>query len=122
VRESLDVASLGDRAIVQGQLDAEHRGLFPGDTLRLFVEAWDNAPTPHQGRSAEIALRLPSMEELRAEARAAARGVASAADPSPPRTGVERPDAGFGAGAQRNPDGQTAGRPDGRSGSQQSGR
>ncbi len=69
VRESLDVSGVGDRAIVQGRLDAEHRGLLPGDTLRLYVEALDNAPTPHSGRSAEIALRLPSMEELRAQAR-----------------------------------------------------
>src|SRR3989475_3177930 len=80
VRESLDVSGVGDRAIVQGRLDAEHRGLLPGDTLRLYVEALDNAPTPHSGRSAEIALRLPSMEELRAQAREAARAVATAAD------------------------------------------
>ena len=80
VRESLDVSGVGDRAIVQGRLDAENRGLLPGDTLRLYVEAWDNAPVPHQGRSAEIALRLPSMEELRAQARDAARAVATAAD------------------------------------------
>jgi len=80
VRESLDVTGVGDRAIVQGRLDAEHRSLLPGDTLRLYVEAWDNAPTPHVGRSPEIALRLPSMEELRAEARAAAQAVGVAAD------------------------------------------
>ena len=80
VRESLDVTGVGDRAIVQGRLDAEHRGLLPGDTLRLYVEALDNAPTPHVGRSAEIALRLPSMEELRAQARAAAQAVTSAAE------------------------------------------
>ena len=80
VRESLDVTGVGDRAIVQGQLDAEKRGLLPGDTLRLYVEAWDNAPTPHRGRSPEIALRLPSMEELRAQARAAARTVTTAAE------------------------------------------
>jgi hypothetical protein len=80
VRESLDVSGVGDRAIVQAQLDAEQRGLLPGDTLRLYVEAWDNAPTPHHGRSPEIALRLPSMEELRAQAREAARSVAAAAD------------------------------------------
>ena len=122
VRESLDVASVGDRAIVQGLLDAEHRGLFPGDTLRLFVEAWDNAPTPHQGRSAEIALRLPSMEELRAEARAAARGVASAADSvSAAQRELSDRTRDLAQERNRNPDGQTAGRPDGRSGSQQSG-
>src|SRR5438876_10812583 len=80
VRESLDVSGVGDRAIVQGRLDAEHRGLLPGDTLRFYVEALDNAPTPHVGRSPEIALRLPSMEQLRAEARPAARAVANAAD------------------------------------------
>src|SRR5204862_2808752 len=51
-------------------------------TLRLRVEAWDNVPAPgtHVGRSEEIALRLPSLEELRAATRAAARDVASAAD------------------------------------------
>src|SRR5438094_238672 len=80
VRESLDVSGVGDRAIVQGRLDAEHRGLLPGDTLRLYVEALDNAPTPHVGRSAEIALRLPSMEELRAQARAAAQAATGAAE------------------------------------------
>jgi hypothetical protein len=79
-RDSLDVTGVGERAIVQGQLDAEKRGLLPGDTLRLYVEAWDNAPVPHRGRSAEVALRLPSMEEVRAAARAAARDVAAAAD------------------------------------------
>src|SRR5881296_806296 len=82
VRESLDVSGAGERAIVQEDLDAERRGLLPGDTLRLRVEAWDNAPAPrtHMGRSAEIALRLPSLEELRAATRAAARDVAAAAD------------------------------------------
>ncbi len=80
VHDSLDVSGVGDRAIVQGRLDVDRRGLLPGDTLRLYVEAWDNAPVPHVGRSPEIALRLPSMEELRAEARAAARAVAGAAD------------------------------------------
>ncbi len=80
VRESLDVSGVGDRAIVQGRLDAENRSLLPGDTLRLYVEAWDNAPAPHMGRSQEIALRLPSMEELRAQARQAAQAVAGAAD------------------------------------------
>ena len=82
VRESLDVSGAGDRAIVQGQLDAQQRGLLPGDTLRVYVEAWDNAPPPaaHRGRSAELALRLPSMEELRAAAREAARNVSSAAE------------------------------------------
>ena len=80
VRESLDVTGVGDRAIVQGELDAARRGLLPGDTLRFQVEAWDNAPAPHVGRSAQIALRLPSLEELRAALRAATRGLVDAAD------------------------------------------
>src|SRR5207244_2320356 len=80
VRESLDVSGVGDRAIVQGELDAARRGLLPGDTLRLRVEAWDNAPAPHVGRSAEIALRLPSLEEVRAALRAATRGLVETAD------------------------------------------
>jgi hypothetical protein len=80
VRESLDVSGAGDRAIIQGQLDAQRRGLLPGDTLRVYVEAWDNAPATHRGRSPELALRLPSMAELRAAARAAARDVASRAE------------------------------------------
>jgi len=80
VRESLDVSGAGERAIVQGVIDAERRGLLPGDTLRIRAEAWDNAPVPHVGRSPEIALRLPSLEELRAATRAATRDVATAAD------------------------------------------
>jgi len=80
VRESLDVSGMGERAIVQGELDAERRGLLPGDTLRFRVEAWDNAPTPHVGRSAELALRLPSLEELRAASRQATAEVAAAAE------------------------------------------
>ncbi|HVH67626.1 MAG TPA: hypothetical protein VM716_07155 [Gemmatimonadales bacterium] len=80
VRESLDVSGAGERAIVQGEIDAERRGLLPGDTLRLVAEAWDNAPVPHVGRSPEIALRLPSLEELRAATRAATRDVAAEAE------------------------------------------
>src|SRR5207247_776831 len=64
----------------QGELDAGRRGLLPGDTLRLRVDAWDNAPTPHVGRSAELALRLPSLEELRAATRQATAALAAAGD------------------------------------------
>jgi hypothetical protein len=80
VRESLDVSGVGDRAIVQGSLDAQHRSLLPGDTIRFRVDAWDNAPTPHEARSPEFALRLPSREELRAAERAAAADIAAAAE------------------------------------------
>ena len=120
VRESLDVTGVGDRAIVQGRLDAENRGLLPGDTLRLYVEAQDNAPTPHSGRSAEIALRLPSMEELRAEAREAARAVANAADSvSAAQRELSDRTRDLAQERSRDADGRAAGRPDGRN--QQSG-
>ena len=121
VRESLDVSGVGDRAIVQGRLDAEKRGLLPGDTLRLYVEALDNAPSPHAGRSTEIALRLPSMEELRAQAREAARSVAVAAD-SVSAAQRELSDRTRDLASERNrdQDGRTTGRPDGRSMSFQS--
>src|SRR5688500_2111676 len=120
VRESLDVSGVGDRAIVQGQLDAEKRGLLPGDTLRLYVEAWDNAPAPHRGRSPEIALRLPSMEELRAQAREAARAVTVAADSvSAAQRELAERTRDLAQERARDADGRAAGRPDGRQ--QQSG-
>ncbi|HKA58706.1 MAG TPA: hypothetical protein VKD28_08830 [Gemmatimonadales bacterium] len=116
VRESLDVSGVGDRAIVQGRLDAENRGLLPGDTLRLYVEAWDNAPAPHAGRSKEIALRLPSMEELRAAARDAARAVGTAAD-SVAAAQRELSDRTRDLASERSRD--PDGRPSGRAGGQQ---
>ncbi len=79
-RQALDVSGAGERAIVQGELDAQRRGLLPGDTLRFRVEAWDNAPVPQEGRSAEIALRLPTREELRAAQRDAANDIIAAAE------------------------------------------
>ncbi len=117
VRESLDVTGVGDRAIVQARLDAENRGLLPGDTLRLYVEALDNAPPPmtHSGRSVEIALRLPSMEELRAEAREAARAVASAADSvSAAQRELSDRTRDLAQERSREADGRSAGRQDGR--------
>ena len=80
VREALDVRGVGDHAVLQTTLDLRERALLPGDTMRVVVEAWDNAPVPHMARSPEIALRLPSMEELRAETRAAARAAAAAGE------------------------------------------
>ena len=116
VRESLDVTGVGDRGIVQGHLNAENRGLLPGDTLRLYLEAADNAPTPQRGRSAEIALRLPSMEELRAQAREAARAALTAAD-SLTAAQRELSDRTRDLASERNreAEGRTAGRADSRS-------
>src|SRR6185503_8731219 len=80
LRQAFDVSGADDRALLQGELDAEGRGLLPGDTLRFRIEVWDNAPAPQHGQSAEFALRLSSMEELRAATRAATRDAAAAAD------------------------------------------
>ncbi len=80
LRRSVDVSGAGDRALLQGALDAEGRGLLPGDTLRFRVEAWDNAPVAHRGQSAEVALRLASLAELRAATRSATQDVGSSAD------------------------------------------
>ena len=80
LRQAFDVRGAGERALIQGELDANERGLLPGDTLRLRVEAWDNAPIPNEGRSPELALRLLSLEELRARTRVATRAVAAAGD------------------------------------------
>jgi len=80
VRDAVAVDGVGERAIVQGELDATRRGLLPGDTLRFRVEAWDNAPVAHVGRSPEFALRLPSLEELRATIRRETAAAAAAVD------------------------------------------
>ena len=79
-RDAVGMNGVGERAIVQGELDATRRGLLPGDTLRFRVEAWDNAPRPHVGRSPEFALRLPSLDELRAATRRATAAAAAAVD------------------------------------------
>jgi hypothetical protein len=79
-RESLDVSGAGDRAIVQSELVLDQRGLLPGDTLRFYVEARDNAPQAGVGKSPEYALRLLTRAELRAATREAAADVAAAAE------------------------------------------
>lgn len=69
-----------DRAILPYDLDLNQRGLLPGDTVRFFVRAADNAPNPHLGRSAEFVLRLPSLSELREAARLTASEVSHRLD------------------------------------------
>ena len=79
-RDTLDVQGAGERVILQAVLRAERRGLLPGDTLRFRVDAWDNAPTPHEAHSPEYALRLPTRAELRAAQREATADIAAAAE------------------------------------------
>jgi len=80
VSQPLTLDAVTDRAILQADLDASVRGLLPGDTLKLRVVAWDNAPQTHEGHSATIALRLPTLAELRAATRAATAELGSTTD------------------------------------------
>ena len=68
-----------DHVVLSTVLDLDARGLFPGDTLRYLVRAWDRAPTPHAGASREYALRLRSSAELRDAVRAGADTLAQGA-------------------------------------------
>ena len=69
-----------DRAILTWQFDLNGMGLLPGDTLRYLVEAVDNSPRSQVGRSREYLLRLATMSEVRAAARAASSAVAERLD------------------------------------------
>jgi hypothetical protein len=69
-----------DRAILSFTLDLNRRGLLPGDTIRYFATASDNAPRAHTGRSREFVLRLPTMSEVRAAQRQATSAISSQLD------------------------------------------
>lgn len=69
-----------DRAMLTFTLDLNHRGLLPGDTVRYFASATDNAPRGHIGRSREFVLRLPTMSEVRAAQRQASSAISSQLD------------------------------------------
>jgi hypothetical protein len=80
-RESVPVPpERPDRAILTFTLDLNRRGLLPGDTVRYFAIATDNAPRGHTGRSREFVLRLPTMSEIRAAQRQATAAVAGQLD------------------------------------------
>jgi hypothetical protein len=69
-----------DRAILNFTLDLNHRSLLPGDTVRYFASAVDNAPRGHTGRSREFVLRLPTMSEVRAAQRQATAALGNRLD------------------------------------------
>ncbi len=69
-----------DRAILTFDLDLNQRGLLPGDTVRYFARALDNAPHPQPGRSREFVLRLPTLSEIRQAARQASEAVSGRLD------------------------------------------
>ena len=72
--------STPDRALLTVDLDLNGRGLLPGDTVRYFVRAVDNAPSGQAGQSREYVLRLPTLSEVRAAAREATRDVSAGLD------------------------------------------
>lgn len=78
--QALPVGSDVSRATLAGLIDARGRGFLPGDTLRYFIRAFDNAPDPQIGTSREYVLRLPSLDEVRERAIADARDLVENAE------------------------------------------
>jgi len=66
--EALPIVGDEPRASLSAIIDARGRGFLPGDTLRYFARAFDNAPQPQTGRSREYVLRLPTLDEVRERA------------------------------------------------------
>jgi len=59
----------GSRAVLARPLmDLRSWGLLPGDRVRYFARALDNAPTPASATTREYVLRMPAAAELRREA------------------------------------------------------
>ena len=56
------------------------RSLLPGDTVRYYATATDNAPRARTGRSREYILRLPTLAEVRAAERAGTESVGAQLD------------------------------------------
>jgi hypothetical protein len=65
VREEALALAGDDRAIIRTVLDVAARDLVPGDTVMFLVRVTDNSPRRQVGESRVIALRLPTMRELR---------------------------------------------------------
>lgn len=63
-------------ALARPALDLRSWGLLPGDTVRYFARVIDNHPSGQIGVSAEFALRMPLVSELRREAEATLEEVA----------------------------------------------
>jgi len=69
-----------DRVMAPFTLSLQGRSLLPGDTLRYYATATDNAPRPRTGRSREYVLRLPTLAEVRAAERAGTESLGSQLD------------------------------------------
>ncbi len=62
-----EMTTVWDGSVV---LDLAPRGLQPGDALHVKIVATDNSPWSQRGESRELLLKIPTMEERRAIARA----------------------------------------------------
>lgn len=60
-------AGTTDRALIATTVDLSVLHLQPGDTLRYWAVADDNAPISHQGRSRVLIVRIPTPAERRAQ-------------------------------------------------------
>ncbi|MCH7856903.1 MAG: hypothetical protein IIB37_09145, partial [Gemmatimonadetes bacterium] len=71
-------------ALLRPVIDLTTWQLLPGDTIRYYARAVDNAPIPHVSETREYVLRPPTAADLRREAQErlddAARGVEQLAD------------------------------------------
>ncbi|HEV8123777.1 MAG TPA: hypothetical protein VGP80_06035 [Gemmatimonadales bacterium] len=80
-REIVPLPALAtEHAVLNFDFNLNNRGLLPGDTVRYFVRAVDNAPQGHVGLSREFVLRLPTLSEVRAAAREASQEVGRSFD------------------------------------------
>ncbi|HEU4570216.1 MAG TPA: hypothetical protein VFS07_06570, partial [Gemmatimonadales bacterium] len=77
---------LPDHAVVPLVLDLTDRGLLPGDSVRVVVQAEDAAPVAHRARSRAYLFRLARPDELRAAARAASAAIGTALDSAAARS------------------------------------
>ena len=73
-------AGAPEQLMLPFMLALEGRALLPGDTVRYYAVATDNAPHPRSGRSREYILRLPTIAEVRAAERAATESVGAQLD------------------------------------------
>ena len=77
-------------ALLRPIIDLTSWELLPGDTIRYFARAVDNAPLPNVSETREYVLRPPTAADLRREAQArlddAARGVEQLADQADERS------------------------------------
>jgi len=79
-REPIPIPGRVDRAMLPFTLELGRRSLLPGDTVRYYALVTDNSPRGQVGRSREFVLRMPTLSEVRAAARAATEAMSGQLD------------------------------------------